>query len=161
MPTTKTKTPKPPVVHGDHLPVTPFQIKRIMNNCNYNVDIKDEWVQWATDDASRTSLKSITQAQAVKILRQQTGYLPLEGSEEAWSAFDKTNPKHKLILSLCRQANWTVSNAKYGEVADLNRLDNWLKSDKAPVNKPLKKQDQKEIQKTIAALGEIVKSIYK
>lgn len=167
--TTKTKTKKTAPIFGDHLPITPFQIKRIMNNCSYNVEIKNEWVQWATNDVSRTSLKSITQAQAIKIISQQTGQNSpaSEGLGEAkspfggWGAFNKNNPKHKLILSLCRQAQWTVKHAKYGEVADLGRLDKWLKSDRAPVNKSLLKMNEKEIQKTIAALSGIVKSIYK
>jgi hypothetical protein len=152
---------KKPTVYGDDLPITVFQIKRIMQNCGYNKDMKDEWVQWVTADIKRNSLKSITQAQAVKILRQQTGETLVVNQAENYAVFDKENPKHKLILSLCLQANWTVTNVKYGEVADLNRLDQFLKSDRAPVSKPLKKMDAKEIQRTIAALGGIVKSIYK
>lgn len=162
----KTATTKPPPIYGDHLPITPYQIKAIMANCAYQVDTKNEYVQWVTEDVNRTSLKSITQEQAVKIIKAQTGQSTqddrVKGLEAAnYAAFDKNNPKHKLILSLCRQANWTVSSKKYGEVADLNRLNSWLQSNRAPVNKPLKKMDAKEIQRTIAALGGIVKSIYK
>ena len=157
---------KPATVYGPDLPITKFQINRIMKNCAYQVDTKSEWVQWVTNDVNRTSLKSITQAQAVAIIKAQTGQSTqddrVKGLEVTnYAAFDKNNPKHKLILSLCRQANWTVSSKKYGEVADLNRLNSWLQSNRAPVNKPLKKMDAKEIQRTIAALGGIVKSIYK
>ena len=150
--------------------ITPFQIKRIMNNCNYNMDIKDEWVQWATGDMNRTSLRTITHDQAVKIMRQQTGESPItpEGGTlqdsspfGGWGAFNKSNPKHLLILSLVRQAQWTVSNEKHGEVADLNRLSSWLKSERSPVNKPLLKMDAHEIERIIAALSGIVKSIFK
>ncbi len=141
--------------------ITPFQIKRIIQNCQYNDDIKCEWVQWATADVNRTSLKSIAHDEAIKIMHAQEGTKPIIEQTENYAIFDKNNPKHKLILSLCRQANWTITNVKYGEVADLNRLDNWLKSERAPVSKPLKKMNEKEIQRTIAALGGIVKSIYK
>lgn len=145
--------------------ITPFQIKRIMNNCNYNMDIKDEWVQWATGDVNRTSLRTITHDQAVKIMRQQTGESPeprADSQEQGnWALFNKSNPKHLLILSLVRQAQWTVANEKHGEVADLNRLSSWLKSERSPVNKPLLKMDAHEIERIIAALSGIVKSIFK
>ena len=87
---------------------------------------------------------------------------PQEKPIENWAMFDKTNTKHLKVLSLCRQANWTTKHEKYGAVADLERLSNWLKSDKCPVNKPLKKMDNtKELPKVIKALTGIVKSLYK
>jgi hypothetical protein len=156
-----------------HHPITKFQINRIMQNCAYQVDTKNEWVQWVTGDVSRTSLKSITHDEAIKILHAQTGTLPVETlpvetlhcnvstNNENYALFDKNNPRHKLILSLCRQANWTVKNEKYGEVADLQRLDSWLKSERSPVNKPLKKMDAKEIERIIGALSGIIKKLYK
>ena len=158
----KTTTAKPPPTYGDHLPITPFQIKRIMSNCNYNVDIKDEWVQWVTEDVNRTSLKSITQAQAVKIIRQQTGSPPLEGLGEVnYATFDKTNPKHKVILSICHQLQWTKPSVKWGEVPDLDKLSNFLQSDRSPVKKKLKDMTDLEIQKIIKALNGIIKHTYK
>jgi hypothetical protein len=144
-----------------HQSITKFQINRIMQNCAYQVDTKNEWVQWVTGDVARTSLKSITHDQAIKILYAQTGTKPVVEQSENYALFDKTNPRHKLILSLCRQANWTITNVKHGEVADLQRLDSWLKSDRSPVKKPLKKMDTKEIERIIGALGGIVKSLYK
>lgn len=162
--TKMTATKKPPI-YGDHLPITSYQIKEIRKNCAWKEGIKEEWVQWATEDKNCKSLKQLTQAQAVKILRQQTGETnspPSEGlGEDFYATFDNKNPRHKLILSLCRQANWTIPHDKHGEVADLERLDKWLKSNKAPVSKPLQKMDDKEVERTIAALGGIVKSIYK
>ena len=59
---------KPNEVIGDHLPILTWQVNRIMQNCSYQVDTKNEWVQWVTGDVNRTSLKSITQAQAKKII---------------------------------------------------------------------------------------------
>jgi hypothetical protein len=71
------------------------------------------------------------------------------------------NQQHKTILSLLRQAQWVVPNGKWGEVPDINRLSEFLKSDKSPVNKPLKKMEPLEVSKIIEALKGIVKSKYK
>lgn len=151
---------KAPPKYDPKGPITAFQIKRIMANCNYNVDMKNEWVQWATEDVNRTSLKSITQEQAVKIIRQQTGDVKPE-ADENWGAFDKDNQQHRAILSHMRTAQWTKQNDKWGEVPDLLRLSDFLKSDKSPINKPLKKMEPWEVSKVIEAFKGIVKSTYK
>jgi hypothetical protein len=78
-----------------------------------------------------------------------------------WGLFDKTNQQHKTVLSLMRQAQWTVPSDKWGEVPDLNRLSDFLKSDKSPVNLPLKKMKPEAVSKIIEALKGIVKSKYK
>lgn len=78
-----------------------------------------------------------------------------------WGLFDKSNNKHRQILSLLRQANWTVGHPRHGEVADLSRLSEWLKSDKSPVKKRLLDMDPKELSKIIKALEGIVTSIFK
>lgn len=152
---------KPTEQIGDDLPILKWQINRIMYNCDYQQNTKDEYVQWATEDVSRTSLRSITQAQAKQIIRAQEGTVPINFNSENWAVFEKDNPKHKLILSLLRQANWTEPHPKYGEVADLKRLDVFLKSDKSPVKKPLKGMSDIETEKVIKALKGIVKSRYK
>lgn len=82
-------------------------------------------------------------------------------SKSNWGLFDKNNQQHKTILSLLRQAQWVVPNERYGEVPDLNRLSDFLKSDKSPVNKPLKNMETLEVSKIIEALKGIVKSKYK
>jgi hypothetical protein len=155
---------KPNEVIGDDLPILSWQVKRIMKNAQYKVDIKDEWVQWVTADVNRTSLKSITQVQAKKIIIAQEGSTPInqpKQSSENWGLFDNKNQQHKTILSLLRQAQWTVPNGRWGEVADINRLSEFLKSDKSPVKKPLKKMESKEVSIIIVALEGIVKSKYK
>lgn len=78
-----------------------------------------------------------------------------------WAVFDSKNEQHRNVLSRCRQLMWTVKSEKYGEVADLNRLDQWLRSDKCPVNKPLKKMEPKELTTIINALGQMLKKLYK
>lgn len=151
-----TKTKAPPV-YGDDLPITPFQIQRIRANSNYQEDIKEEWVQWVTADVNRTSLKSLTQAQAVKIILTQTGDKPLNELKENWGLFDKDNSQHKRIQANLRAANIVIQNGKWGEVADmLGWFDRFLKSDKSPVKKPLKVMTTLEVSKIIRALDGVV-----
>lgn len=152
-----TKTKAPPV-YGDDLPITAHQIKEIRKNANFQEAIKEEWVQWVTGDVARTSLKSLTQAQAVRILKAQTGTEP---QEDNWGLFDKDNRQHLTLLAYMRTAQWTTPNGKHGEVADIERLSDWLKSDKSPINKPLKKMQPWEVSKIIEAFKGIVKSKYK
>lgn len=155
------------VIYGDDLPITTFQINTINRNCNWNVDIKEEWVQWATGDVNRTSLKSLTQAQAVKIIRQQSPLAPEGGTSTSnsplggWGAFDKNNKQHYNLLSQLRTLQWTIHSEKWGEVADLERLSNFLKSDKSPVQKPLKQMDPGEVSKVIEAFKSMVRKMYK
>jgi hypothetical protein len=78
-----------------------------------------------------------------------------------WGLFDKNNQQHKTLLSLLRQAQWTMPNERWGEVADLPRLSEFLKSDKSPIKKPLKKMEPWEVSKIIEAFKGIVKSTYK
>ena len=68
-----------------------------------------------------------------------------------WGHFDKQNKQHRTLLSLMYQADWLISNETHGEVPDLNRLSNFLKSPKCPVNKPLLKMKPKEVSKVIVA----------
>jgi len=82
-------------------------------------------------------------------------------SKSNWGLFDKNNQQHKTILSLLRQAQWVVPNGKWGEVPDINRLSDFLKSDKSPINKPLKDMEPQEVSKIIEAFKGIVKSKYK
>lgn len=133
-------------------PITPFQKNRIMQNCNYNLDIKNEWVQWVTGDNNKTSLRNITQAQAVRIIKQQTGS-DSSGAVENWGAFDKNNSQHRYILSILRTANIVVKSQKWGEVPDTaGWLNRFLQSPKSPVKKPLKKMSPTEVSKIITAL---------
>lgn len=80
-------------------------------------------------------------------------------SKGNWAFFKQDHPlakTHKLIRSLCIQKRWSVPNEKWGEVADLERLSNFLKSDYSPVKKPLMDMDKEELEKIIVALNAIV-----
>lgn len=161
---------KPTETIGDDLPILTFQVNRIMKNCQYQVDTKNEWVQWITADVNRTSLKSITQAQAKKIIMAQEGSTPVnqpsdpsesELAKQNWAIFDKNNPKHKIVLSLLYQMQWVTPSQKHGEVPDLDRLSKFLQSEKSPVKKKLKDMETHEVEKLIVALRGIVKSRFK
>jgi hypothetical protein len=155
MTATKTKTPP---VYDPNGPITAFQIKRIRQNCNYKEDIKEEWVQWVTADVNRTSLKSLTQTQAVKIIKAQTGETPHEENSTGknWGYFDNDNSQHARIRANLRTANIVVKNDRHGEVADmLGWFNRFLKSDKSPVKKPLKEMTPQEVSKIIKALDGI------
>ena len=153
---TNTKAKKP-VVYGDDLPITAFQIKEIRKNANFQEDIKEEWVQWVTGDVARTSLTKpipLTQAQAVRIIKAQTGSQEQEGN---WGYFDNDNSQHKRIQASLRTANIVVTNGKWGEVADmLGWFNRFLKSNKSPVKRPLKEMTPKEVSKIIKALDGVV-----
>ena len=155
---------KPTETIGDDLPILAFQIKRIMNNCAYDIETKNEYVQWVTGDVNRTSLKSITQAQAKKIIRQQEGLSEAKQPVENWASFTKTKPdpkKRSVLFSLMHQAQWTKPSEKHGEVPDLERLSAFLQSEKSPVNKKLVDMEPEELEKLIKAFKGIIKAVWK
>lgn len=84
-----------------------------------------------------------------------------EKAKISWAYFDKENNQHRLILSLCRQAQWVKPHNRFGEVVDLESLQDFLKSNKSPVNKPLKSMTKQELSKIIIALEGIVNHKYK
>ncbi|QYS86325.1 hypothetical protein JJC03_15605 [Flavobacterium oreochromis] len=82
-------------------------------------------------------------------------------ASENWAMFDKNNQKHRVILSCLYQLQWTVPNDRRGELPDLERLSNFLKSDKSPIKKPLKDMQPFELDKIITALNGIIQSRFK
>jgi len=149
---------KPNETIGDNNPILLWQVNRIMKNAQYQEETKNEWVQWVTADVNRTSLKSITQAQAKKIIMAQEGSTPInQPKAENWGVFDKDNSQHKRIQANLRAANIVVQNGKWGEVADMTGwFARFLKSDKSPVKKPLNKMTPQEVSKIIVALDGVV-----
>lgn len=121
-------------------------------------DIKEEFVQWATEDVKKTSCNDLTFEQANKIL-VKLGKKPHK--PQFWAVFNKNNAKHLLILSLMRQAQWVKNHERWGEVADMDMLDKFLKSEKSPVKRPLQEMNPKELEKLIKALEGIVGHKYK
>ncbi|MCP1997279.1 hypothetical protein [Flavobacterium sp. HSC-61S13] len=129
----------------------------IRRNSQFKEDIKEEWVQWATGDNSKTSLNDLSFEQANQILAQQGDKL-YKGDN--WGLFNNNDSKHKCILSLMYQLNWTIE-IKGRNVPDTNRLSEFLKSIKSPVQKPLNKMNVFELSKIIKALEEMTKKTWK
>lgn len=142
-----------------------YQKKLIHTNAP-NRDIKEEYVQWATEDVSKISCNDLSFDQANAIIVHQLGLKSVTAVKEDtplyWGFFDKDNQQHKFILSLLRQLNWTKLDTKYGRLADIERFGAWLQSDKSPVNKPLKAMDPKtEVKRIIVALESMISKKYK
>lgn len=130
--------------------------KQLIHINTPNREIKEEFVQWATDDNSKTSASDLSFDQANAILKQ-LGLKPHTAND--WGKFNKNNPKHRVILSLLFQVKWTKT-AKGKEVPDIHAFGEWLKS-KAPVRRPLLEMTDREVEKTIKALKGVFKSVWK
>ncbi|MCH4824274.1 hypothetical protein ML462_13950 [Gramella lutea] len=139
---------------------TKEQKQAIYRLCGYQKDTKEEYVQWVTGDVNKTSTNDLSFEQANKIIKQAGG-TPYKNKTDNWAFFNKDNGKHKYILSLCRQLDWTTPDERFGKVVDLNRLSEWLKSDKSPVKKPLKKMNARECSKIITALEGMIDTKFK
>lgn len=72
------------------------------------------------------------------------------------SLFDFKNPKHRLILSLLHQANWTIDKGEK-HLADVNRLNHFLTNNsRSPVKKKIIDMNGIELEKVITAFQNIV-----
>lgn len=85
----------------------------------------------------------------------------LKVNNENWGLFDKKNKQHMTILAQLRTLQWTVKNQRHGQVADIQRLSDFLKSDKSPINKPLKDMEKEELSKMISCFESMVTKKYK
>jgi hypothetical protein len=79
-----------------------------------------------------------------------------------WAFFDKAKfiSQRKYLFSLLHQAQWVVRGERQNEVPDLERLSNFIKSPKSPVQKPLKQWTSDEWSKMIFVFERIVKGIF-
>jgi hypothetical protein len=135
---------------------TPQQKKLIHINAPTR-DIKEEFVQWAMDDNSKISCNDLTFDAANMILVK----LGKEPHKLAFRAvFDKDNERHKYILSLCMQYGWSTTKRRI-TIADLDKLNTWMHSQRCPVQKKLKDMNNDELTKFIGALEGMVKSKFK
>jgi hypothetical protein len=123
-------------------------------------DMKEEFVQWATGDSSKTSTNDLTFDQANAIMEKWLGLTPHK--PKFLASFDKNNTRHKYLLSLLITYGWYCKSGKYGKVANLDKLNEWLQSDKCPVpNKPLKKMNDDELTKIIGAFESMTRKKFK
>lgn len=85
---------------------------------------------------------------------------PTQGN---WASFSKSKPnptKRKVLFSLLHQAQW-VKQLDQREVPDLERLSNFLQSEKSPVQKKLIDMEDNDMEKVIGAFNGIVKFKFK
>lgn len=133
---------------------TTAQIRLIQIN-KQDENHKEELVQWATNDNTKTSCKDLSFDQANAILVEWFKLRPHEPDvdQEAmkYARFDKNNEQHKRILATLINIGWWIMKKPYGKIADLQRLGKWLQ-EKAPVRKPLLKMSPTEVSKIIGAL---------
>lgn len=115
-----------------------------------------------TGNVNLTSTKDLTFDQANELIKSLNGnpiYNIQSGVHKDYLKFDKSNKKHRTILSLAHQYGWEIE--KSGKlIVNMERLALWL-INKAPVNKPLCKMTPWELSKTITALENMVFFKYK
>lgn len=138
--------------------VTTNQMKILQSACSGKFRDRDERIDAISDllGFKIESFKELNTIQADDLIRFfNTG--KLEGNA-SWAVFNKSNARHKSVLSRCYTLGWVDSETGY---VDLHRLGGWLKSNRSPVQKPLKQMAPPELSKIIAALDGIIKSKYK
>ena len=138
------------------------QIQQIQTICAARFADRDERLDYISAFFKReiTSSKELTFFEADDLIYfLNTG----QKSNANWAFFykDKFVAERQKLFSLLHQAQWTQPHKKYGTVADLERLSNFLKSPKSPVNKPLKQFTKTDWNKINAAFTGIIKSKYK
>lgn len=114
-------------------------------------EFKEELVQQITGQPNKRSCKDLSFEQANQLL-SKLGIAPQSSPGKYWGTFSMKNPQHKYILSLLRQIGWTKTSDRYGLVADMERLGNFLQSEKSPVQKPLRQMSKPETTKLINCL---------
>ncbi|QSS96610.1 hypothetical protein [Psychroflexus sp. ALD_RP9] len=118
------------------------QRRLIHQLCHYDADLKQELVYQFTKGRTTTSLE----------LKQDEAQALISSLQINWATFNKNNQQHRYILSLLRQIGWTKQHSRHGQVADLERLSNFLKSAKSPVKKPLQSMSVQELNTIINCL---------
>jgi hypothetical protein len=86
---------------------------------------------------------------------------PTQGNWASFTAYKPNPKKRKVLFSLLHQAQWTTKKDDQTEVPDLNRLSNFLQSEKSPVQKKLTAMDDLEMEKLIKAFKGITGSRWK
>lgn len=122
---------------------TTSQRKQLYRLFGYNKETEAVHVRATTGDPGKATAKDLTASQATELIKTLC---------TNWAVFNMNNQQHKYILSLLRQMGWTKASERYGTIADMERLSNFLKSNKSPVPKPLQKMSAAETTKLINAL---------
>ena len=132
------------------------QRQYIYKLCRYDKAAKEEAVSGISEGRT-TSTTGLSYTEANTLIVNLGGKPILYDN---WAYFDKKKKNHRQIISLCIQLGWSVKDDKYGEIADLGRLSQWLKSDKSPVRKKLKQMNNTEVSKIIGALQNMIVKKY-
>lgn len=138
--------------------VSTQQMKMLQSACSGKFRDREERIDAVSDlvGFEIKSFKDLNSVQADDLIRFfNTGELP---DNSSWGRFDKNNSRHRSILSRCYTMGWVDEETGY---VDLNRLGEWLKSNRSPVQRPLKEMEPHELSKIIKALDGIIKSKYK
>lgn len=77
-------------------------------------------------------------------------------NQQNWGFFDKDNQQHRTILSQLRSLDWVTQTDNNRQFPDILRLSDFLKSDKSPINKPLKRMTQQELSKIISCFDSMI-----
>jgi len=118
------------------------QRKQLYKLFNYCKETEAVHVAHITNNEAKTA-KELTVFQAQNLLSELV---------TNWAVFNPNNQQHKYIMSLLQQLEWSKPHPKYGQVADMPRLGNFLKSKKSPVPMPLQKMQTKDLSKLISCL---------
>ena len=132
--------------------ITTQQIQRIHallpTKIRQDKEQKAQLMAQYTGNPKRSSTKDLSYLQAQDLITTLGGQ-----NVENWALFNKTSTQQMNVLSICIQLGWSSYSLEYGRyLADLNRLSNWLKSSRSPVQKRLKKMSRAELTKIISAL---------
>ena len=132
------------------LKTTPRQRQLIHILCGYDAERKADLIDQFSGGRTTTSME-LTKSEAKQLINSLT---------ESWAKFNKNNAQHRYILSLCIQLGWRKHDEKYGSVADLERLSNFLKSKRSPVDLPLQQMNSDQCSKLISCLESMIKKHY-
>lgn len=144
--------------------IEPKQIQQIQISLKKSHPDRDERLGFISNFLQRevNSTKDLTKQEADELLSclYKENYV-----RDNWASFniktEKYRSERKLLFSLMHQAQWVVPNERHNEVPDLNRLSNFLKSPKSPVQKPLMKMVKSDWEKLITVFTNIVRGTYK
>jgi pyruvate dehydrogenase complex dehydrogenase (E1) component len=127
---------------------TPKQRQLIHQLCHYDADVKKLLVQQVSKFRTETSLE-LSEREADELIRHL---------QQDWAKFDKLKKQHCYILSLMHQLQWTspCAMSKFGKKPDMPRLNQWLRSAKSPVKKPLNAMTKEETSKVIYAMEQML-----
>lgn len=135
------------------------QIRQIQTICSKRFSDRNERLDFMSEFFNKkiTSTVQLSYAEADDLIFfLNTGKSP---DSSFWALFDRNNKQHTTVLSLAHQLRWVLADKTW--LVDLNRLGNWIKSERCPVNKPLKQMNKEELSKVIFAMENISRKKFK